>query len=141
MMDRTFLLALLEGYEAVMLRRFATVGLVAAIIQTGLLGALVEWAGLQYLLAAVLAIETTIVLQYVANNAWTFRARRHVSLREHLVGLVRTNLVRGTAIPLQLGVLWALVAGFGVLYLVANLLAIGVSGLYRFTLDRHWTWG
>ena len=137
---RSFLRGLLEGPHRVMLRRFVVVGVAAATVQTGLLGALVEWGNLQYLLAAVVAIETTIVLQYFANNAWTFRTARH-GRGEYLGGLLRTNLVRGSAIPIQLGVLWVLVSVLGVFYLAANLFAIGVSGLYRYALDSSWTWG
>ena len=140
-MVRSLVRGLGGGPHAVMLRRFAVVGLVAAVVQTGLLGALVEWAGLGYLVAAAVAIETTIVLQYAANNAWTFRRVRHTHWREHAAGLLRTNLVRGTAIPLQLGLLWAFVSYLGVLYLAANLLAIGICGLYRYALDWTWTWG
>lgn len=139
-MVRALLRDVVEGPHAVMLRRFAVVGAAAAAVQTGLLGALVEWGGVQYLLAAAASIETTIVLQYVANNAWTFRDARHTTLREHLGGLVRTNLVRGTAIPLQLAVLWGLVTLAGVFYLLANVLAIGLVGLYRYGLDASWTW-
>jgi putative flippase GtrA len=140
-MIRAVLRGLVDGPHAVMLRRFALVGAAAAAVQTGLLGVLVEWAGLGYLVAAALAIEVTIVLQYFANNAWTFRARRRVTVRGHATGLLRTNLVRATAVPIQLGVLWALVTALGVLYLAANLLAIGVSGCYRYVFDRYWTWG
>ena len=138
---RSFLRGVLEGPHRVMLRRFVVVGVAAAAVQTGLLGVLVEWGGLQYLLAAVVAIETTIVLQYFANNAWTFRMARHRTRAEYLSGLLRTNLVRGTAIPIQLGVLWGLVSLLGVFYLAANVLAIGISGLYRYALDSAWTWG
>ena len=138
---RSTLRGLVEGPHPTMLRRFVVVGVAAAAVQTGLLGALVEWGDLQYLLAAVLAIETTIVLQYFANNAWTFRRVRHTTNRELLAGLLRTNLVRGTAIPIQLGVLWGLVSLLGVFYLLANVLAIGISGLYRYALDSAWTWG
>lgn len=139
-MVRALLRDVVEGPHAVMLRRFAVVGAAAAAVQTGLLGALVEWGGVQYLLAAVASIETTIVLQYVANNAWTFRDARHTTLREHVGGLARTNLVRGTAIPLQLAVLWGLVSLAGVFYLLANVLAIGLVGIYRYGLDVSWTW-
>lgn len=136
---RSLLRRLVEGPHATMLRRFAVVGAAAAAVQTGLLAVLVEIGGLGYLLAAAVSIETTIVLQYFANNAWTFRTVRHTTLRGHVSGLVRTNLVRGSAIPLQLGVLWALVSWFGLLYLAANVLAIGISGLYRYVLDERWT--
>lgn len=138
---RSFLRALIEGPHRVMLRRFVAVGIGAATVQLLLLGALVEWGGIQYLIAALLAIETTIVLQYFVNNAWTFRSSMHTTLREYLTGLLRTNVVRGTAIPIQLGVLWGLVSMLDVFYLAANVIAIGISGIYRYALDFSWTWG
>lgn len=122
------------------LYRFVLVGSGAALVQTALLWALVEHAAFDYVLAAALAIETTIVLQYVVNNAWTFRHSQYTSLRGYLVGLARTNVVRGTAIPLQISILYALVTWTGLVYLLANGLAIVVTGVYRYYLDSRWTW-
>lgn len=96
---------------------------------------------MNYLIGATIAIEITIVLSYVFNNAWTFRASRNTGRVEYLVGLVKTNVVRGTAIPLQLGILFVLVEWNGFVYLVANAVAILFSGVYRYILDRRWTWG
>jgi len=138
---RAYLRALADGPHAVQLRRFVVVGTVAAAVQTGLLAALVEWGGLQYLLAAAVSIETTIILQYVVNNAWTFEASRNTGRRAFAVGLAKTNLVRGSAIPIQLAVLWLFVDVAGLFYIVANALAIGISGIYRYVLDALWTWG
>lgn len=139
-MVRATLRALLEGPHAVTLRRFVIVGAAAAGVQTALLAGLVEFVAIQYLPAAVVSIETTIILQYFVNNAWTFRDVRHTTGRGYLRGLAKTNLVRGSAIPIQVGVLAALVAGLDVMYLVANAVGIGVSGVYRYLLDRKWTW-
>ena len=136
----TDLRGLLKHPTAVRLRRFITVGGVAAALQTALLWAFVEQLGAHYLLAAVVAIEITIVFQYFLNNSWTFRLSRHRSLRSYAAGLVRTNVVRGTAIPIQTAVLFALVTWGNLMYLVANLGAIVVSGVYRYYLDSRWTW-
>lgn len=106
-----------------------------------LLWLFVDVAGLNYLLAALIAIEITIVLTYVLNNAWTFQAMRNSGLADYLSGLVKTNVVRGTAIPIQLGILAGLVELVVVPYLPANAVAIVVSGLYRYVLDAKWTWG
>jgi len=124
----------------VRLYRFVLVGSGAALVQTGLLWALVELAGLNYLVAATLSIETTILLQYVVNNAWTFQHSQHTSRFQYLVGLVRTNIVRGTAIPLQVGLLYAFVTWGGLMYLIGNGIAIFLSGIYRYYLDSRWTW-
>lgn len=124
----------------VRLRRFFFVGATAATVQTALLWILVDGLGVWYVLAAVVAIEITIVLQYVVNNSWTFRPSRHTTLRSYIRGLLKTNVVRGTAIPLQTAILYTLVTWGGVMYLIANLGAILVTGIYRYYLDSRWTW-
>ena len=154
-----------EGPVAIQLRRFFVVGLVAAGIQQALLVVFVELGGLNFLLAAAIAIEITIVFQYVVNNVWTFPADRKTELTPYLYGLLKTNVVRGTAIPLQLGLLYVfreillldavhltLLEQYGFLYgllglsvssqvvLLANFFAIPISGVYRYFLDSRWTW-
>lgn len=121
--------------------RFFVVGALAAGLQTALLWTFVEVGEVYYVLAAVVAIEVTILSQYAVNNAWTFRDRSNDGLRPFLGGLLRTNLVRGTAIPLQTGMLFVLVDALGLMYLGANAVAIFVSGFYRYALDARWTWG
>jgi putative flippase GtrA len=154
-----------EGPVAIQLRRFFVVGLVAAGIQQALLVVFVELGGLNFLLAAAIAIEITIVFQYVVNNVWTFPADRKTEMTPYLYGLFKTNVVRGTAIPLQLGLLYVfraillldavhltLLEQYGFLYgllglsvssqvvLLANFFAIPISGVYRYALDSRWTW-
>lgn len=140
-MIRSFLRNLHSGPMAVQLRRFVLVGILAAGIQMALLWLLVDVVRLNYLIGAVIAIECTIVVAYVLNNAWTFRAIQNTGTVDYLVGLLKTNLVRGTAIPIQLGVLFVLVEWRSVMYLLANAVAIVISGIYRYVLDARWTWG
>lgn len=130
-----------SGPVARQLRRFVVVGAVAAGVQMVLLWLFVTYAGLNYLVGAVVAIEITIVLQYVFNNAWTFQRAQNTGTVEYFVGLLKTNVVRGTAMPIQLAVLAALVEWRSVSYLLANAFAIAISGLYRYVLDARWTWG
>jgi len=121
--------------------RFFVVGALAAGLQSVLLWTFVEVGEIYYVLAAVVAIEITILSQYVVNNAWTFSDRSNEGLRPFLGGLFRTNLVRGSAVPLQTGLLFVFVDALGLMYLGANLVAILVSGVYRYALDARWTWG
>lgn len=150
---------------AIQLRRFFVVGVIAAGVQQMLLFAFVELGRLNFLVAAAIAIEITILFQYVVNNVWTFNADRKTEIRPYLYGLFKTNVVRGTAIPLQLGLLYvfrafllldavqlALIEQYGFvanhfgitvssqIVLLANLFAIPISGLYRYALDARWTW-
>jgi putative flippase GtrA len=123
------------------LRRFVVVGTVTAGVQILLLWLLVETVQLNYLIGAAIAIEITIVLTYLLNNAWTFRHMRNTGVGAFLTGLAKTNVVRGSAIPIQLAVLFFLVEYPEMPYLLSNGVAILVSGLYRFVLDARWTWG
>jgi len=126
-MIRSALRNLVSGPFAVQMRRFVIVGAFTAGIQMSLLWLFVDMAGVNYLLGATIAIEITIVLSYVLNNAWTFQASQNTGTTEYLRGLLKTNLVRGTAIPIQLGVLYALVEWGEIMYLVANAIAISSS--------------
>lgn len=140
-MIRTFLRHLHSGPIARQLRRFVVVGIAAAGVQMVLLWLFVDIAGVNYLLGALIAIEITITLSYVLNNAWTFRMNRNTGVSAYLVGLVKTNVVRGTAIPIQLGVLFLFVDWVRISYLTANAVAIAISGVYRYLLESRWTWG
>lgn len=139
-MLRSFLRNLLEGPVAPQLRRFVAVGVVAAALQMVLLWGFVDVIGLVYLLGALVAIEITIVFTYVINNAWTFQASQNTGVYDYVVGLGKTNVVRGTAIPIQLAILYLFVEWGGISYLVANAIAIALSGVYRYLLDARWTW-
>lgn len=119
--------------------RFAAVGGAAAGLQTLLLWLFVDIGGLYYLLSAIIAIEITIITQYVINNAWTFADRANEG-NAFFGGLLRTNLVRGSAIPIQTALLYAFVTWGGLGYIIANACAIIPSGIYRYVLDSRWTW-
>ncbi|XVH33710.1 GtrA family protein (plasmid) [Haloferacaceae archaeon DSL9] len=140
-MVRSLLRNVATGPLAPRLQRFVAVGIVAAAVQTALLWLFVDFGNLNYLLGATIAIEMTIILSYVLNNAWTFRGSQNTGTAEYLVGLLKTNVVRGSAIPIQLAVLFLLVEFRTVPYLLANGIAIVISGIYRYILDARWTWG
>ncbi|WP_049980868.1 GtrA family protein [Halolamina rubra] len=140
-MIRSFIRSLLSGPVAVQLRRYVVVGTTTAGVQMLLLWLFVDAGGANYLLGATVAIEITIVMTYVLNNAWTFASMQNTGWADYLTGLVKTNVVRGTAIPIQLAVLYALVDFGSVQYLLANAVGIVVSGVYRYVFDAKWTWG
>ncbi|WP_435115131.1 GtrA family protein [Halolamina sp. C58] len=139
-MVRALLRSLVSGPLAVRLRRYVVVGTTTAGVQMLLLWLFVDVGQVNYLLGATVAIEITIVMTYVLNNAWTFAAMRNSGWGAYLTGLVKTNVIRGTAIPIQLAVLYALVDFRGIQYLLANAIAILLSGVYRYVLDSRWTW-
>ena len=140
-MVRSILRNVVSGPLSRRLRRFAIVGTVASGVQLLLLWLFVDVGGWHYLLAAAIAIELTIIFAYVLNNAWTFVGVKNTGRREYFVGLIKTNVIRGSAMPLQLGMLVVLVELAAIPYLIANAIAILLSGIYRYVLDARFTFG
>ena len=138
-MIRPILRGLVDGPAAVQLRRFVVVGTMAAGVQL-LLWGVVDVAGWNYLVGAVVAIETTVLLQYALNNAWTFQAKQNTRAG-------RSRTPSGWRRPTPYGdrqyryspACCAFSSKEGRWYLPANVVAIAGSGLYRFLLDARWT--
>ncbi|MFB6284434.1 MAG: GtrA family protein [Halobacteria archaeon] len=122
------------------IKKFVVVGLLAAVFETVVLYGGVEFMGINYLLVSVVAIELAILGQYFINNQWTFEGHTHTNWRDKISGLMKTNLIRGTSIPLQVGLLFIVSHSLGIFYIFANICAMGVAGVYRYVLDSRWTW-
>jgi putative flippase GtrA len=124
-----------------MVRRFVRFNVVGALgigVRTAALAILTGVLGLHYLVATVLAVELSLLHNFFWHVRWTWRADgggapSHVFFRclAFHAGTGLVSMLGGLALmPL-------LVAGLGVHYLVANLVAIACTGIVNFVLgDR-----
>lgn len=55
--------------------RYTAVGLLSRAFQTGALFALVEWLGVNYLIASLIAVAVVHTVAFAVHQAWTFKAR------------------------------------------------------------------
>ncbi|MGH7691812.1 MAG: GtrA family protein [Candidatus Dormibacteria bacterium] len=121
--------------------RFAVVGLVGLAVNQGLLWAMVTFAGMSYLLAAVLASQGSTLVTYVASELWVFRGRQEVGERVHWVRrLLAFDSLNVASLLLRLPLLFALTSLAHVNYLLSNLVAISVFMLVRFLISDLWIW-
>ena len=116
--------------------KFCLVGGSGVIVNSGLLFMLVEWLHLRLFVASPVAVEASILNNFLWNNLWTFRARS-----VQLPRLAKFNLVSLGGMVITTGVLYFLAEHGGLHYLVANLIAIVVATLWNFALNFLWTWG
>jgi dolichol-phosphate mannosyltransferase len=119
------------------LARFALVGLTGVVVNLALLAGLTEVAGLHYMASAAVAIETSILSNFVLNDVWTFRDRRFGRWWERLW---RFNLVSLLALVVNLGVLSLLTEAAGLHYLASEVVAIGVGFLANYQGNLSWTY-
>jgi len=120
--------------------KFCLVGLSGVLVNIGLLWLLTEVAGLFYLYSAAISIETSIISNFILNDFFTFSDRRLSTSKSFLTRLLKYNLVTLAGLGVNMGVLWLLVGGFGMYYLLAQLVGIAAATLWNYLASTWWTW-
>ena len=116
--------------------KFNIVGLTGVVVNEGLL-VLLASQGFYYIYASAIAIEASIVTNFLMNDFWTFRDRRHghIAIRfGKFNGLMIIGLV------VNLAILYGGTEFFGVNYALSNLVGIGAAFLVRYWLSVKYAW-
>ena len=118
--------------------RFALVGTSGVLLNYAILITLVEFVGINRLIAVALANEIAILNNFFFNNLWTFRdAGRNIPFPQRAV---RYNLLGLGGLLVSVTVLAALSYGLGMQYLLANAFAIGCAMTWNYLSNARWTW-
>jgi dolichol-phosphate mannosyltransferase len=118
--------------------RFGLIGLSGLLVNESLLALLTERARLYYLASAVVATQLSILWNFALTERGVYRRRScRLDLRARLVAFC---LVCTTAQVATMPVLYLLVDGAAIPYLVANLIAIALSTLVRFAIAEQVIW-
>jgi Predicted membrane protein len=121
--------------------KFGMVGLSGIVVNEGLLIYLKEFAGFEIWIASLIAIELSIVSNFILNDLWTFGAdqgghalgrrwQRFASFQFVSVGGAVINFV----------ILNVLATWVGIDYRIANILGILVAFMWNFLVNRRVTW-
>jgi len=121
-----------------MFRRFARFSLVGAggvLVQTLTLAVLLRVAGMHYLLATALAVELSVLHNFIWHRRWTWADRPGSSAA---LSLLRFNGTNGaTSLIGNLALMLVLVGLLKLNPLAANMITIGICSLINFALaDR-----
>ena len=73
--------------------KFGVVGILATLLDYGLLFALTEWAGLYYLLSSMLSFSISTIFNYVANVRWVFVVNQKYSKTRNFVLFVILSII------------------------------------------------
>ncbi len=93
-------------------------------------------AHLDYMLATALAVETAVIHNFLWHERFTWRDRPSAHARESLRRFLKFNATNGAvSIVGNLLIMRALVGGFRMNYVAANLVAVGVCSLANFLLS------
>ena len=116
--------------------KFNVVGLIGVAVNEGAL-ALLTAAGYYYLDASAIAIELSILSNFVLNDFWTFRDRRHGHI---VVRLLKFNGLMVIGLVANLAILAACTTYLHIHPLISNLIGIGAAFLLRYWLSVRFAW-
>ena len=118
--------------------KFALVGMTGVVVNLALLWLLHGQLGLNDLIAVPIAVEASILSNFLFNDRFTFkdRQRGHAAQR-----LLQFNVVSLLALLVNLTAYTVLAKGFGMHYLLAEFFAIVVAFGANYAGNLHWTYG
>jgi len=128
----------LSKYEKFL--KFGTVGFSGVLVNMSILYILTDLLGIYYMFSAAVAVESSIVSNFVLNELWTFVERGKEGLRNIFQRFLKFNTVSFSGLAVNLSMLWILTEFAGIYYLLSNLFAIAVVFLWNYFLNVRWTW-
>lgn len=115
-----------------MFAKFSVIGLSGVGVNMAVYVPLIAM-GISYMTAAVVSFLAAVTNNFIWNLLWTFKGRAtDKSFRRKYISFVACSVVNFVA---NLAVLKALVEQFGVNAMLAQLIAIGVTGVLNFALN------
>lgn len=117
--------------------KFIAVGASGVGVNLLLLYLLTDIAGVHYAASAFVAIEASIITNFLLNDRWTFKDRRGSKV---LPRLLKYNAVSGAGVGVNMGIMALLVEVGGLHYLMAEFLAILGAFVWNYTLSSRYVW-
>src|SRR5690606_36230914 len=111
--------------------RFAIVGGFGAVVNVGIV-ALLTWLGMHYVLAAIIAAETTIIMNFLLIERFVFRDLRRQGRRAFLARFAQSVGFNNAEALVRLPIMALLVEGVHLAAVAATALTLAVAFLVRF---------
>lgn len=109
--------------------RFGVVGGLAFLVDYGVLWALVDLLGVNYLVASTLSFSVSVIFNYILSSLWVFDCSGNGNkVGEFLVFLVLSIL----GLLLNLAIMWLSVDILGIHYLIAKVGSTTIVMVYNF---------
>lgn len=110
--------------------RFAIVGGLGTVVNSGYLFLFKEYLGLSLLASSILAIGIAIVFNYVLNDTFTFAGGG---------SFTRFALTCFVGVIINISILM-LLSSFGIYYLIANILGILCAFTFNYSISKRFVW-
>jgi dolichol-phosphate mannosyltransferase len=118
--------------------KFCVVGTSCVFVNMGLYIFFTRLLGITLEYASPIAIEISIISNFILNNIWTFKSR---TVKSSLFKrFIRFHIVAFTAGVVNYITLLSFVYGMGMIDVIANLIGIAAATVVNYVLNSRWTW-
>lgn len=113
--------------------KFGVVGVIAFVIDYGLLALLTEAFGVNYLVSATISFTASVVFNYAASMRYVFTHKEGMSRRREFIIFVVLSVI---GLALNDGIVLALNAGLGLEANIAKICATALVMVYNFVTRK-----
>jgi dolichol-phosphate mannosyltransferase len=117
------------------LLNFLQVGVIASLVDLGLLYVFTEYFGIWYLLSAVMSYICGMTVSYTLNKRFTF----HNVDRQYLRQFFLFAFVSASGLVVNISVMFFAVTIFSIYYLYAKVIAIGITFFWNYSFQSRIT--
>jgi len=120
--------------------KFGIVGISGIVVNLGILFFLVEFFTMNKDLASPIAIEISILSNFILNDLWTFGSIEDQKVSDRWNRLVAFNFVSVGGAAINYVIFLMLITWFAFYYLAAQLVGIVIAFIWNFLMNRRVTW-
>jgi putative flippase GtrA len=129
-----------ELVSGIRIGQFLSVGIIGFIVDQLVLTLLIELGGTSVIVGKPLSAEAAIIVMFILNERWTFAAWGKAGGRNVVSRFLKSNFVRVGGVLVAYVILLILHQWFGVHYLIANTIGIGIGFVVNYIAESLFTW-
>jgi dolichol-phosphate mannosyltransferase len=128
------------GLKENKLLKFLIVGGFGTIVNTFMLFTLTEFVFNNYLYSAPLAIETSIITNFLLNDNWTWKGIGEKGKKKSFLRLAKYNSAMICSMVINIILLFLMTSFIGIYYLISNVISIAIVTAINYLINDKIIW-
>lgn len=109
--------------------KFGVVGVIAFLIDYGLLYVFTEWCGIYYLVSSIMSFSISVIFNYIASVVWVFDVNKKYSKLRNFVLFVVFSVI---GLGINQLIMWLGVEKLNIYYMIVKLGATAIVMVWNF---------